>query len=88
MSTPLSPRSVSRPVSPRPVSPRPVSPQPERSQSEQSQPEDRPVQPEEGGKPWVRRPFDPVRESYKVVKSSTRCEVFKFTTCPEVITNL
>ena len=66
---PLSPRPVSRPVSPRPVSPRSVSPQPERSQPEQSQPEDRPVQPEEGAKPWVRRPFDPVRESYKVVKS-------------------
>ena len=68
-------RPVSRPVSPRPVSrpvsPRPVSPQPERPQPEQSQPEDQLVleQPEEGGKPWVRRPFDPVRESYKVVKS-------------------
>ena len=48
-------RSVSRPVSPRPASPRPLSSQPERSQ-----PEDR---------PWVRKPFDPVRESYKVVKS-------------------
>ena len=71
MSRPVSPRPVSRPVSPRPVSPRPVSPQPERPQPEQLQPEDRPVleQPEEGGKPWVRRPFDPVRESYKVVKS-------------------
>ena len=69
MSRPLSPRPVSRPVSPRPVSPRPVSPQPERSQPEQSQPEDRFVQPEKGGKPWVWRPFDPVRESYKVVKS-------------------
>ena len=60
---PLSPR----PTSPRPVSPRPVSPQPERQQ-----PEVRPVaeQPEEEeDKPWVRRPFDPVRESYKVVKS-------------------
>ena len=44
-----------RPVSPRPASPRPLSSQPERSQ-----PEDR---------PWVRKPFDPVRESYKVVKS-------------------
>ena len=69
-------RPVSRPVIPRPVSPRPASlqperPQPERSQPEQSQPEDRPVleQPEEGGKPWVRRPFNPVWESYKVVKS-------------------
>ena len=48
-------RPVSRPVSPRPTSPRPLSLQPERSQ-----PEDR---------PWVWKPFDPVRESYKVVKS-------------------
>ena len=62
---------MSRPVSPKPVSPRPVSPQSERPQPEQLQPEDRPVheQPEEGGKPWVQRPFDPLRESYKVVKS-------------------
>ena len=58
-------------MSPRPVSPRPVSPQPERPQPERSQPEDRPVlePPEEEDKPWVQRPFDPVRESYKVVKS-------------------
>ena len=49
-----------RPVSPRPVSPRPASPRPLSSQPERSQPEDR---------PWVRKPFDPVRESYKVVKS-------------------
>ena len=56
-----SPRPVSpRPTSPRPVSPRPFSSQPERSQPERLQPEDR---------PWVRKPFDPVRESYKVVKS-------------------
>ena len=56
-----SPRPVSpRPASPRPVSPRPLSSQPERSQPERSQPEHR---------PWVRKPFDPVRESYKVVKS-------------------
>ena len=65
---PLSPRPLSpRPLSPRLVSPRPASPQPERQQ-----PEIRPAaeQPEEeGDKPWVRRPFDPVRESYKVVKS-------------------
>ena len=65
---PLSPRSMSpRPLSPRPVSPQPASPQPERQQPE--------IQPaaeqseEEGDKPWVRRPFDPVRKSYKVVKS-------------------
>ena len=56
-----------RPMSPRPVSPRPASPQPKRQQpeirSEVEQPE------EEGDKPWVQRPFDLVRESYKVVKS-------------------
>ena len=60
---PMSPR----PISPRPVSPRPASLQPERQQlevrSEVEQPE------EEEDKHWVRRPFDPVRESYKVVKS-------------------
>ena len=60
---PLSPR----PMSPRPVSPRPASPQPERQQPEirleVEQPED------ERDKPWVWRPFDPIRESYKVVKS-------------------
>ena len=56
-----------RPISPRPVSPRPASPQPERQQ-----PEIRPVVEQleqEEDKPWVRRPFDPVMESYKVVKS-------------------
>ena len=59
---PMSPR----PMSPRPASSRPISPQLERPQSEQ-----RPVleQPEEEDKPWVWRPFNPVRESYKVVKS-------------------
>ena len=56
-----SPRPVSpRSASPRPVSPRPLSSQPERLQLERLQLEDR---------PWVRKPFDPVRESYKVVKS-------------------
>ena len=58
---PSSPRAASpRPISPRPASPRPISPRPLRSQPERSQPEDR---------PWVRKPFDPVWESYKVVKS-------------------
>ena len=59
------------PMNPRPMSPWPDSPPPERPQPEQ-QPEQRPEleQPEEKeDKPWVRRPFDPVRESYKVVKS-------------------
>ena len=58
---PASPRPASpRPVSSRPASPRPASPRPLSSQPERSQLEDR---------PWVRKPFDPVRESYKVVKS-------------------
>ena len=56
-----------RPISPRPVSPRPASPQPERQQPEIRPEVEQPE--EEGDKPWVRRPFDPVRESYKVVKS-------------------
>ena len=62
----------SRPLSPRPLSPRPVSPRPASPQPERQQPEIRPAveQPEEeGDKPWVQRPFDPVRESFKVVKS-------------------
>ena len=61
-----------RPLSPRPLSPRPLSPTPVSPQPERQKPEIRPAaeQPEEeGDKPWVRRPFDPVRESYKVVKS-------------------
>ena len=65
---PLSPRSLS----PKPLSPTPVSPQPASPQLERQYPEIRPAaeQPEEeGDKPWVRRPFDPVQESYKVVKS-------------------
>ena len=70
---PLSPRPLSpRLLSPRPLSPRPVSPRPASPQSKRQQPEIRPEaeQPEEeGDRPWVRRPFDPVRESYKVVKS-------------------
>ena len=61
-----------RPLSPRPLSPKPLSPRLASPQPERQQPEIRPEveQPEdEGDKPWVRRPFDPVRESYKVVKS-------------------
>ena len=51
-------------MSPKPISPRPVSPPPE-------QPEQRPEpeQPDEEDKPWVRKSFDPVIKSYKVVKS-------------------
>ena len=56
-----------RPISLRPVSPRPASPQPERQQPEVRPKVEQPE--EEGDKPWIRRPFDPVRESYKVVKS-------------------
>ena len=56
-----------RPPSPRPLSLRPASPQPERQQPEIQPAAEQPE--EEGDKPWVRRPFDPVRESYKVVKS-------------------
>ena len=65
---PLSPR----PPSPRPLSPRPVSLRLASTQPERQQPEIQPAteQPEEeGDKPWVWRLFDPVRESYKVVKS-------------------
>ena len=65
---PLSPRPLSpRPLSPRPVSPRPTSPQPEKQQSEIQPAAEQPE--EEGDKPWVRRPFDPIRKSYNVVKS-------------------
>ena len=56
-----------RPISPRPVSPRPASPQPERQQPEIRPEVEQPE--EEEDKPWVRRPFNLVRESYKVVKS-------------------
>ena len=72
VSRPESPRpAIPRPASPRPVSPRPLSTNPERSQPDQSQPEVGPAleRPEEGEKPWVRRPFDLVRESYRVVKT-------------------
>ena len=65
---PLSPRPLSpKPLSPRPVNPRPASPQPERQQLE-IRPAAKQLE-EEGDKPWIRRPFDLVRESYKVVKS-------------------
>ena len=64
----MSPRQLSpKPLSPRPVSPRPASPQPERQQPETGSTGEQPE--EKGNKPWVRRPFDLVRDSYKVVKS-------------------
>ena len=50
-------------MSPRPMSPRPDSPPLERPQPEQ--PEQRL---DEEDKPWVRKSFDPVIKSYKVVK--------------------
>ena len=52
----------------RPMSPRPMSPPPERPQSEQSELRPEPQQPEHEGTPWVLKPFDPVVQSYKVVK--------------------
>ena len=61
MSRPESPRAaIPRLVSPRPASPIPVSPRPLSSQQERLQLEDR---------LWVKKPVDPVRESYKVAKS-------------------
>ena len=57
-----------RPMSPQPMSPRPNSPPPERPQPEQPEQRLEPEQPEEEDKPWVRKPFDPVIKSYKVVK--------------------
>ena len=60
---PMSPR----PINPRPVSPRPASPQPERQQTEVQPEVEQPEEEEDNS--WVRRTFDPVRESYKVVKS-------------------
>ena len=56
-------------MSPRPMSPRPVSPPPERPQPEQPKQRSEPEQSDEEDKPWVRKPFDPVIKSYKVVKS-------------------
>ena len=56
-----------RPPSPRPLSPRPASPQLERQQPEIQLAAEQPE--EEGDKLRVRRPFDSVQESYKVVKS-------------------
>ena len=59
-----------RPLSPKPLSPRPVSPRPASPQPERQQPAIQPkAEQTEEDKPWVRRSFDPVRESYKVVKS-------------------
>ena len=63
--------SQSNPGSPhsegaRPRSPRSASPPPQQAQPE-SRPD--PHQPEQEEKPWVRKPFDPVIKSYKVVKA-------------------
>ena len=51
-----------------PMSPRPMSPPPERPQPEQPEQRQELEQPDEEDKPWVRKPFDPVIKSYKVVK--------------------
>ena len=56
-------------MSPRPMSPRPNKPPRERPQSEQPEQRPEPERPDEEDKPWVRKPFDPVIKSYKVVKS-------------------
>ena len=56
-------------MSPRPMSPRPNSPPPERPQPEQPKQQPECEQPDEEDKSWVRKPFDPVIKSYKVVKS-------------------
>ena len=51
-----------------PVSPRPMSPPPERLQPEQPELRPESQQPEQEGMPWVLKPFEPVVQSYKVVK--------------------
>ena len=56
-------------MSPRLMSPRPNSLPLERPQPEQPEQRPEPEQPDEEDKPWVRKPFDPVIKSYKVVKS-------------------
>ena len=52
----------------RPQSPRLASPPPQQSQPESRPDPQQPEQPEEEDKPWVRKPFNPVIKSYKVVK--------------------
>ena len=55
-------------MSPRPMSFQPMSPPPERPQPEQPELRPEPQQPEQEGMLWVLKPFDPVVQSYKVVK--------------------
>ena len=50
------------------MSPRPMSPPPKRPQLEQPELRPEPQQPEQEGTPWVLKPFEPVVQSYKVVK--------------------
>ena len=52
----------------RPMSPRPNSPPPERPQPEQPELRPEPEQSEQEETPWVLKPFEPVVQSYKVVK--------------------
>ena len=54
----------------RPRSPRPASPPPQQSQSESRLDPPQPEQPEEEDKPRVRKPFDLVIKSYKVVTAN------------------
>ena len=56
-------------MSPRLVSPRPNSPPPERPQPEQPEQQSEPEQLDEEDKCWIRKPFDLVIKSYKVVKT-------------------
>ena len=55
-------------MSPRPMSPPPMSPPLERPQPEQPELRPEPQQPEQEGTLWVLKPFEPVVQSYKVVK--------------------
>ena len=57
------------PSSPRPSSPWPSSPPLERPQPEPRPEPEQPEQLEQEETPWVRKPFDPVIKSYKVVKA-------------------
>ena len=58
-----------RPSSPRPSSPQPSSPPQERPQPVPRSDPQQPEQPEQEEKPWVRKPFNLVIKSYKVVKA-------------------
>ena len=57
-----------RPMNPWSMSPPPMSPPLERPQPEQPELRLEPQDPEQEGTPWVLKPFEPVVQSYKVVK--------------------